>query len=96
VSHLLSNFFCRFALAGGGPSFVGGNSDGGDGSAVHAGKSNELAVGIGDGDHYGFFGLGSFFDDQVDDFFGLGVVDDGEIPHRGRSTFGQVWGEIVY
>jgi hypothetical protein len=64
---------------------------GGDGSAVHAGKSNELAVGIGDGDHYGFFGLGSFFEDHVDDSFG-GVVDDGEIPHS-IGAHSDKWGE---
>jgi hypothetical protein len=43
---LLSDFLGWLALAGGGPSLIRGDADGGDGSTVHACETDEIAVGI--------------------------------------------------
>ena len=81
VPDSFSDFPGRLALAGSSPGFIRGDADGRDGSAVHASETNEVAVGVGDGDGGGFLHFSCFVDDEIEGAFGFGVVEGLEGSH---------------
>ena len=75
MPYFLANILGRFPFPGCRPGFVGGNADGRNGSAIHAGKGNQFAVRVSHGDYRRLLHRQGFLHDQVDDFPGLGIVE---------------------
>ena len=71
MPNFLSDVLGGLSLASSGPGFVGRDSDRGDGRAIHAGESDELAVRIGDRYDDGFLHLCGFVGDEVDNLLGF-------------------------
>jgi hypothetical protein len=62
-----------------GPGSVGSNADRRDGSAIHACRSEKVAMPVSDGDDSRLFHLLRLLADQIENAFGFGVVDCGEV-----------------
>ena len=82
MARLLPDLLGRFAFAGGGPGFVGGDADRRYGSAIHAAEGDQFPVGVGDRNDGGFFHLQGAFHNCGNNLLGLSIFDGVKGFHR--------------